>query len=67
MRVISKAAYQDVLLVQLDYLNKKEGTHPDDLKALASAYEASKKQRFEKVEVIESNGVYTFKPIFTEN
>ncbi|RZQ00643.1 hypothetical protein [Vibrio vulnificus] len=66
MRVISKAAYQDVLLVQLDYLSKKEGVHPDDLEALVTAIEHSKKQHFEQVEVIENNGQFTFKPIFTE-
>lgn len=66
MRTISKKEYQSVLLTQLDYLNQKEEVHPEDLESIVAAYEDSKTANFERVEVIENNGTFTFKPIFLE-
>lgn len=66
MRTITKKEYQGVLLTQLDYLNQKEGVHPEDLESIVAAYEDSKTANFERVEVIENNGTFTFKPIFLE-
>ncbi|MEK2019919.1 hypothetical protein WOC03_18820 [Vibrio parahaemolyticus] len=63
MKTITKEHYLEVLLTQLDYLNKKEGVHPDDLETLVMAYEDAKKQDFDEVEVIQNGNGFTFKPI----
>ncbi|KJY83300.1 hypothetical protein TW81_09905 [Vibrio galatheae] len=52
MKTITKEHYLGILLEQLNYLNNKEGVHPQDIETLVNAYEDAKQASFTEVEVI---------------
>lgn len=66
MQIISKEKYREVLLLQLDYLNRKGNAHPDDLRGIVAAIEDSKTADFEQVQVFKDGERLTFKPIHLE-
>ncbi|EKG9563843.1 hypothetical protein [Vibrio harveyi] len=66
MQIISKEKYREVLLLQLDHLNRKGNAHPDDLRDIVTAIEDSKTAEFEQVQVFQDGERLTFKPIHLE-
>ncbi|HHP0485772.1 TPA: hypothetical protein ACRZ4F_002299 [Vibrio harveyi] len=66
MQIISKEKYREVLLLQLDHLNRKGNAHPDDLRGIVTAIEDSKTAEFEQVQVFQDGERLTFKPIHLE-
>ncbi|EOB4244582.1 hypothetical protein ACIL2N_000330 [Vibrio metschnikovii] len=63
---LSKAAYQAILLAHLDDVRKKEGARLEEVKAIVDAYEKSRTQNFEFVEVVGNGDSFTFTPILLE-